>query len=66
MFVDGRDEVDYKSPGPSMIHFRSQSLADAHFHLQQQWELCCESDIELPAIRYTTAMSHSLMFNKHK
>ena len=50
MFLDGSNEDDFKDPGPVLHHFKSMSLNDIDTYLQQQWEICCTSDVELPAV----------------
>ena len=50
MFFDGSNEDDFKDPGPDLHHFKSMSLNDIDTYLQQQWEICSTSDVELPAV----------------
>ena len=54
MFLDGNNEDDHHSEEDTLQHFRSMSLGDLEIYLQQQWEACCSSKVELPAtcIRY--------------
>lgn len=48
-FLDGDSEVDHKTEGPNLMHFRSVSMADVDFYLHEQWEACCTSKVQLPA-----------------
>jgi hypothetical protein len=38
-----------RQEGPTLQYFRSTSLTDVQIYLQQQWEACCPSGVELPA-----------------
>lgn len=49
MFLDGSNESDYQDAGPTLQHFRSTSLSQIDLYLQQQWEVCCNSGVMLPA-----------------
>lgn len=50
MFLDGSNEDDFKDAGPVLHHFKSMSLNNIDAYLKQQWEICCTSNVELPAI----------------
>ena len=50
MFLDGSSEDDFKDLGPVLHHFGSTSMTEICLYVQQQWEVCCTSRVELPAI----------------
>ena len=54
MFLDGSNEDEHHLTGPTVQHFRSMSSTDIEIYLQEQWEACCSTGVELPAwcVRY--------------
>ena len=53
-FLDGSNENDTRQKGPTLMHFRSTSMAEIDLHLVQAWEECLTNKVQLPAkaIRY--------------